>query len=271
MDLFYRQYGSGVPLLILHGLYGSSDNWATFARKIGDLCTVILPDLRNHGRSPSSEIHDYSSMSDDIFELSEKLSLNRFFIAGHSMGAKVAVKFALRHPGKIKGLIAGDVSPFHKNTDLSIYHEHDTILEAIINLNIKHLKTRDQAELMLSDTIRSPKVRALILKNLEREGDGSFRWRINAGALASSLDIILYRLEVDDSEMAEAKWLPALFLRGAHSGYLPVSHFEEIRKVFRLAGFQTVPDAGHWLQADNQAFVEAAFRDFISGNRWEGG
>src|SRR5512138_128346 len=104
MELFYRKYGTGPPLFILHGLFGSSDNWVTIARKLSGYFTVYLPDQRNHGQSPHSDIHNYDSMSRDLFELTEKLEINKLFLAGHSMGGKVAVNFALKWPEKINSL-----------------------------------------------------------------------------------------------------------------------------------------------------------------------
>ncbi len=99
-------------MIILHGLYGSSDNWVTIAKELADSFTVYLPDQRNHGQSPHSDIHDYESMSDDLFELVMDLNLGRFFLAGHSMGGKTAYPFALKWPEMLYGLIVADISPF---------------------------------------------------------------------------------------------------------------------------------------------------------------
>ena len=109
MKLFYRIYGEGPPLIILHGLYGSSDNWVSVAKKISNKFTVYLPDLRNHGNSPHSEIHDYEALSDDIIEFAEARQLSRFFLAGHSMGGKTAVSVAVRKPELLMGLIVADI------------------------------------------------------------------------------------------------------------------------------------------------------------------
>ena len=89
MKLFCRKFGNGPPLIILHGLYGASDNWVSIAKNIGDSYTVYLPDQRNHGQSPHAEVHDYNSMRDDLFEMAGDLGLRKFFLAGHSMGEKL--------------------------------------------------------------------------------------------------------------------------------------------------------------------------------------
>jgi pimeloyl-ACP methyl ester carboxylesterase len=103
MKLFYRKYGNGPALIILHGLFGSSDNWVTIAKKISDKFTVYLPDLRNHGNSPHSDEQDYNLMRDDLHELVTDLNLKKFFLAGHSMGGKVAISFAIRWPEMLSG------------------------------------------------------------------------------------------------------------------------------------------------------------------------
>ena len=123
MKLFYRKYGNGPPLIILHGLYGSSDNWVTIAKSLGDLFTIYLPDQRNHGQSPHDNIHDYDSMRNDLFELAYDLKLNKFFLAGHSMGGKTAIAFALKWPEMINGLLIADISPFtNETTKYSAYN-----------------------------------------------------------------------------------------------------------------------------------------------------
>ena len=91
MKLFYRKYGNGPPLIILHGLFGSSDNWVTIAKMLSESFTVYLPDQRNHGQSAHSEIHDYFSMRDDLYRTGKNLKLKKFFLAGHSMGGKTAI------------------------------------------------------------------------------------------------------------------------------------------------------------------------------------
>jgi len=112
MKLFCRKYGNGPPLIILHGLFGSSDNWVTIARGMSDRFTVFLPDQRNHGSSPRSNVHDYESLSNDLKELADDLRLDKYFLAGHSMGGKTAVSFACKWPERLSGLLVADISPF---------------------------------------------------------------------------------------------------------------------------------------------------------------
>src|SRR5664279_4271099 len=166
MELFHRIYGNGPPLIILHGLYGSSDNWVTIARNLSDSFTVILPDQRNHGQSPHSEIHDYDSMRDDLFELVGDIGIKKFFLAGHSMGGKTAISFALKWPEMLNGLLIADISPFtYESKGHSANFQHLTILNAILSLDLQKIKNRKDAESLLSLKIPSEKERDLILKH----------------------------------------------------------------------------------------------------------
>ena len=135
MKLFYRKLGNGPPLFILHGLYGSSDNWITIAKSLSKKFTVYIPDQRNHGKSDHSDIHDYDSMRDDLFELVSYLKISKFFLVGHSMGGKCAISFALKWPEMIYGLLVADISPFiNENSNPGAYNQHLKILRTILSL-----------------------------------------------------------------------------------------------------------------------------------------
>jgi len=144
MKLFFRKYGEGPPLIILHGLYGSSDNWATIAKNLSDSFTVYLPDQRNHGQSPHSDIHDYDSMREDLYELATDLTLKKFFLAGHSMGGKTAISFALKYPEMLNGLLIADISPFLNEAHNKVaYSQHKSILEALLSIDLTNIMRRD--------------------------------------------------------------------------------------------------------------------------------
>jgi esterase len=260
MKLFYRKYGSGPPLIILHGLYGSSDNWVSVAKSISDSFSVILPDLRNHGLSGHSEMHDYESMKEDLYELVMELSLNRFFLAGHSMGGKTAINFALSFPEKLYGLLIADISPFAEKSRLKEeFNQHFRILNSMLTINLSGTDSRSEIESRLVTQIRSEKIRGLILKNLKRESDNSFSWKINASALLRNLDRIMDPIEPDDIDKKEITGFPVYFLKGENSDYLPENDFPAIRKVFPAVEFVVVPGAGHWIHADNPEAVKQCF------------
>jgi esterase len=251
MKLFHREYGNGPPLIILHGLYGSSDNWVTIARTLSTDFTVILPDQRNHGQSPHSEIHDYNSMRDDLYELVNDLSIKKFFLAGHSMGGKTAISFALKWPEMLNGLLIADISPFTTETGrTSVYSQHSEILGAILSLDLQKLSNRDQADKFLSERISSAKVRGLILKNLQRESANSFGWKLDPRSLMENLDKITEGVERSSGFSHQITGFPVIFLKGSESDYIPKEDFKDILKVFPAAEIIEIQGAGHWIQAD---------------------
>ncbi len=251
MKLFFRKYGNGPPLIILHGLYGSSDNWVTIAKRLSDTFSVYLPDQRNHGQSPHSKIHDYESMSDDLYELANELKLKKFFLAGHSMGGKTAIAFALKWPEMLFGLLIADISPFTNEANSnSIYSQHFTILNAILSIDLNHISTRSEAEIILKEKITSEKIRGLILKNLQRSDENRFNWKLNATALLSNLDKIMEGIKRENDFNLQISGFPVIFLKGGDSDYIPSGDYNDIYKVFPAAEIIEVMGAGHWIHVD---------------------
>jgi esterase len=251
MKLFYRKFGDGPPLIILHGLYGSSDNWVTIAKRLADSFTVYLPDQRNHGQSPHSETHDYDSMRDDLFELVTNLHLRRFFLAGHSMGGKTAIAFALKWPEMLNGLEIADVSPFaNENNRLPVFNQHLTILKTILSIDPGTIRSRGDAERLLSEKISSEKERGLILKNLQRNSGDIFSWKLNALSLYKNLDNIMAAINLEEGLSLPVTGFPVIFLKGSYSNYLTATDVTGIRRIFPAAEFIVINGAGHWIHAD---------------------
>lgn len=264
MKLFYRRFGEGPPLIILHGLYGSSDNWVTIAKKISRRFTVYLPDLRNHGHSPHNEIHDYNALSSDIFELANDLELNKFFLAGHSMGGKAAVFFAVRWPEMIEGLLIADISPFTpQNIRSTEYYQHQTILKTVLETNISIAASRKEVELILAEKIPSEKIRGLIMKNLHRIPDNRFEWKINASSLLNNLEKIMEGLPGPPENYSPVTGFPVLFLKGERSDYLPEKDFHDILTIFPPAEFRIIKNAGHWINSDNPEEVSESLLSLL--------
>ena len=256
MKLFYRKYGNGPPLIILHGLYGSSDNWTTIAKSLSDCFTVYLPDQRNHGRSSHDNIHDYDSMRDDLYEMVGDLKIDRLFIAGHSMGGKTAISFAMKWPEMIYGMLIADISPFiNENVKHSAYNQHLTILKAMLSIDLSLISTRGEAESILSEKIPLEKVRNFILKNLQRTTGNNFIWKINASSLLNNLEKIMEGIDRQSYVNLHITGFPVIFLKGENSDYLPSGDFRDIQKVFPAAEFIEVTNAGHWIHADRPDVV----------------
>jgi len=264
MKLFYRKYGSGPPLIILHGLYGSSENWVSVAKSVSDRFTVFLPDQRNHGQSPHSPVHNYNSMKEDLCELVNELKLQKFFLAGHSMGGKTAVSFALSWPEKLYGLLVADISPTVSEGSNSIaYNQHSKILNSILSIDLKGIRSRNEVESLLKSEIQSQKTKEFIMKNLRRESDDSFSWKLNASALLENLGRIMEGIEPDDMQRTEITGFPVFFLKGEFSEYLPESDFLKIRRLFPGAEFIIITGSGHWVHSENPEEVRKCFLKFL--------
>jgi esterase len=262
MKLFFRKYGNGPPLFILHGLYGSSDNWVTIARSLSENFSVYLPDQRNHGQSPHSDLHDYNSMSQDLFELTDELKIKKLFLAGHSMGGKVAVSFALKWPEKIYSLTIIDISPFRTaGTERKFYNEHKNILETLLSADLSKIRTREEADSLLALKIESEKTRGFILKNLLRTGERTFSWKMNVKSLSDNLENIVDGMPRPTNETEHVTGFPVTFIKGEDSDYLSSVEFEAIQRLFPSAEFITVKNAGHWVNAERpDAIIDILLR-----------
>jgi esterase len=264
MKLFYRKYGSGPPFFILHALYGCSDNWITIARNLSSRFTVYLPDLRNHGQSPHSPVHDYESMSNDLHELVMDLEIDKFFLAGHSMGGKTAVSFAIKWPEMLLGLLVADISPFTDEKDKKRAAAfHSSILKAIIKTDLSAARSRADIDMQLINFIESGKIRDLIMKNIQRDDNNKFKWKINAPSLMNNLRNIVEGFTAPDDYQNQITGFPVTFLKGENSDYITTENFSDTLKLFPAAELKVIKNAGHWLNADNPAAVTASLSDLF--------
>ncbi|HZL76987.1 MAG TPA: alpha/beta fold hydrolase [Bacteroidales bacterium] len=264
MKLFYRKYGDGPPLVILHGLYGSSDNWVTIAKNISNRYTVYLPDQRNHGNSPHDERHDYESMSDDLFELAADIGLKKFFLAGHSMGGKAAMMFSSRWPDMLAGMLIADISPFTDDKRrAAARYENLKILKTILGIDLLKASSRSDVETALQLHIQDEKVRELIMKSLRRNDSNNFEWKLNAKALLNNLDKIVDGISLHTADNQQITGFPVIFLKGENSDYIKDGELTDITRIFKAAELKTIKNAGHWLQADNPQAVTEELLDLI--------
>lgn len=246
MKLHYRELGEGQPFIILHGLFGFSDNWQTHAKKLAEYYRVILVDLRNHGHSDWSDEFSYEIMADDVKELCDDLQLSDIILLGHSMGGKTAMLFAQKYESMLEKLIVVDMGikgyPMH----------HDHILEGLKSLDLDILKSRSEAEKILAKSIDSDGVRQFLLKNIYWEEKGKMAWRMNIPVLEREMPTILGSLPVGET------FVPTLFIRGALSGYVLDEDIPSIEEAFPDSEIVTIDDAGHWVHAESpDAFLEA--------------
>lgn len=266
MILNYRKTGQGHPLIILHGLYGSGENWLTIAKGLSSVCEIILVDQRNHGHSFHSGIHDYQAMSNDLLNLMDHLQIPSANILGHSMGGRTAMRFSAEFPGRVTGLIVADISP-RSYTDplLDAGHQefHGNILQTLSELNIQEIHSYGQADEMMAPGIPDKRIRQFLLKNLERNSDGGFRWLLNIPALIVNLDKINQGIEEFLEEGNPVTRFPVMFIRGDQSDYIQQEDIQMIRKIYPLAQMVTIKNAGHWLHAEQPAFFISVVKRFL--------
>jgi esterase len=245
MLLHHKILGEGQPLVILHGLFGSLDNWLTHAKKLSEYYQVVLVDQRNHGHSDWSEEFDYRILAEDLKELLEHLGLTKILLLGHSMGGKTVIEFTQKYPEFVDKLIVVDIGikqyPMH----------HQQILQGLNAIDLSIVNTRGEAEKIMIRYIDSIGVRQFLLKNLYWKDKGQLAWRMNIPVLEKQMPNILAKLS------DEAVFTPTLFIRGALSNYILDEDFEEIEEVFNDVRIETIDNAGHWVHAEQpEKFIE---------------
>lgn len=253
MELFYREFGQGNPVIILHGLFGFSDNWQTIAKGLADTHLVVTPDLRNHGRSPHVPTISYPEMAEDLKAFMEVHWMFSAAVVGHSMGGKVAMQLALSHPDMVERLVVVDIAPGQAEDN------HSSIFDALRGMDLSKIKTRQEAETYLSERIPDTGTRQFLLKNITRERDGSYSWKMNLPALWEHFDDILAPVHGDDSFDK-----PTLFVRGSRSNYIKDDDLPLIKSFFPQAKLVTVEDAGHWVHADKPVELLGILKEFLS-------
>ena len=242
MKLYSKIYGDKAQdLIIIHGLFGMSDNWNSLGKQFSKYCRVHLIDLRNHGRSPHSDDFNYEVMCGDVLEYMEDNNIEKPIILGHSLGGKVAMKFAFLYPDKIEKLIVADMAPRRYNTDF-----HQNLLSTLYRLPLENFEKREEIDKLLASTYEDKGMRLFLLKNLYRNKKKEFSWRFN-------IDVLLEKV----SNIQEADFIkgvcdvPTHFIRGGNSNYITTEDELIINKHFSDFSIATIEGAGHWLHAEN--------------------
>ncbi len=243
MDLFYRRYGAAgsQPIIILHGLFGISDNWSSYARRIAmEGFDVFVIDQRNHGQSPHSDNFNYLALTDDLFDFIDEHEIEDPILIGHSMGGKVAMRFALENSQLIKKLVVVDIT-------LKSYgprENHLKIINGMKKVDFSITKTRGDVEKQLSTVIPELRIRQFIMKNLHRK-DNTFEWRIYLKGLENNLQQMF-----DAIDTITKFEKPTLFVRGGASNYILPQDYDQIRYNFPNAEIITIEGASHWVHVE---------------------
>lgn len=245
MIMYSKIYGKGSPLLILHGLFGMGDNWATLGKKwAGDHREIHLLDLRNHGKSFHSQAMSYDLLSEDLLNYIERYKLSKPILLGHSMGGKAAMHFSLYHPESIGALIVADIAP------RAYAPHHQKIIASIKHVPLNTMESRGALNEFLQKNIDDPAIRGLISKNSYRSEESGFAFRFYLPGIENNYERLVSAQSAEKTYHGRA-----LFLRGADSDYIVQEDFSEIQKIFPKSEIITIPEAGHWIHADNPQMV----------------
>jgi pimeloyl-ACP methyl ester carboxylesterase len=254
MKLFFRHFGKGDPLIILHGLLGMSDNWVTLGRRLANHFSVYIPDQRNHGHSPHSHTFNFFALTEDLLEFLEEHDISNPVLIGHSMGGKVAMNFVMDVSLPVRKLVVIDISP----RSYSPRQEHIQILQAMQSTDPGILNSRTEVEKAIGMRIKSERIRAFILKNLYRIHNDGLAWRLNLHAIGDNLELIS-----GASPASGTYHNPVLFIKGADSDYITAEDEHLIRTHFPEAWISEIPAASHWVHADQPEVLYRVLAQFL--------
>jgi esterase len=241
------------PLILMHGLLGSSRNWRSVARELCQEFSLHCLDLRNHGNSFHSEDTTIQAMSEDLLRYADHYEIPKFALCGHSLGGKVAMRFACDHPSRVGKLIVADIAPRDYPPA-----QHIPTLDALLEINLHSLRSRKDADELLSLSISNWAFRQFLLTNLVVEGT-AFRWKANIRALRDSIDFLSSNPLARGDQFEDT----TLFIRGGKSGYLRSEHLPQIVEYFPGAKFEVLVNAGHDLHVEDHAGFMRAVREFL--------
>jgi esterase len=254
MKLFFREFGHGQPVIILHGLFGQSDNWVTIGRRIADQFHVYIPDQRNHGQSLHTSVHSFPAMADDLTEFIEEHQIENPILIGHSMGGKVAMTCALENPGKVMKLVVIDISPRKYPERIT----HTQVISEMMRIDLENIVTRTEVEKILDSRVSDTRIKMFILKNLYYKIHGKLAWRLNLEAINQNMDLLFDGISSDNQYTGQS-----LFIRGGKSDYILDSDIPLIKSMFPKAVVKTISGASHWVHADAPEELCYLLSDFL--------
>ncbi len=261
MKLFFREAGSPTDpaIVLIHGVFGSSDNWFTVSKLIAEHGYYVLSvDQRNHGQSPRSDTHDYTGMAADLRAFLVDQQLEKPVLLGHSMGGKTVMQYAMDFPNTgqsvdFSKLVVVDIAP-------KFYPiHHADIIRGLNAIDLASLKTRGEADKIMSQYESILPVRQFLLKNLYRNEQGQFAWRIN-------LPVIERELHGVGEELTNPRIVsePTLFMRGSESPYILDEDIPAIKRIFPNAIIDTIQGASHWVHAQKPDEFVASLLKFVN-------
>jgi pimeloyl-ACP methyl ester carboxylesterase len=253
MELNYKSYGVGEPLIILHGLFGMLDNWHSFAKQLSHQNEVFIADLRNHGRSPQSDEHNLALMARDIYDFMADQNLFSAHIMGHSMGGKTAMQFAAYYPGFVRKLIVVDIFPKLYTAE---HPEHQLMFRVIDEVIKNSFTKRSDADELIASFLPDLRLSGFMSKNLFMNTDGIITWKFNALALKKHYKSLSEAVDINGKISNKT-----LIVKGGKSDYISSDDEKNLGLYFSNARVETIPDAGHWVNVDApEALMEKVVR-----------
>lgn len=240
-------------MIILHGLFGQSDNWNSLAKQFGENgFEVYVADQRNHGLSPHSDDWNYQVMSDDLHELVTDNKIKSVILIGHSMGGKTVMHYTLEHPDMVDKLIVVDIAPKYYPP------HHATVIKGLKAVKLEKLESRKEAEAILTEYISDFGTKQFLLKNIYWKENGKMDWRFNLDVIVEKIENVgLNILPVNSVDV------PALFIRGEKSEYILEEDINAIQELFPRSMVETIAGAGHWVHAEKPKEFFDAVMNFV--------
>ncbi len=253
LNLAFETVGSGPPLLVLHGLFGSSRNWRGVASQLEATHTVHSADLRNHGASPWADSMDYNEMADDVLQLMDRLGLPEAAVMGHSMGGKTAMALALRQPQRVTCLVVVDIAPVSYADTLT------PLTEAMRSIDVMAAASRTEVQTRLQRAIPDAGVVPFLMQNLVAHND-HFDWRINLMGISAAMP----QLCNFPGELLGARFdRPVTVIAGDRSNYVEQRDGAAFRPMFGQVEVEIIRDAAHWVHADQPAALLTCVRQAL--------
>ena len=253
MILNYKAFGEGFPVIILHGLLGSLDNWQTIAKKLSEHFRVYIIDQRNHGKSPHSAAFNYDLLAADLLELYKVHHISRAHLIGHSMGGKTVMHFALNYPDYVGGLVVVDITP----SEYGDYHQH--VFRALLNAKSEEANEREEVAASLRKSLKDETTVQFLMKGLVRDANGEhFEWKFNLKSLYENYGEISRSLQSSHPFQG-----PTLFIKGEKSNYINASNYSALESIFPNNHLAEIKGAGHWVHADKPVEFIAEVERFL--------
>lgn len=242
------------PIIILHGLFGSSRNWHPVARSLSETSSVYALDLRNHGKSPHSDSMTYPAMADDIAEFMACHHISEARFIAHSMGGKAAMWLALTQPQRVQKLVVVDIAP------VNYRHNFSTVLNAFDAVPLERISSRKEADQYLAQYLSEPDLRQFLLQNLQLK-NGHYQWRLNLEVIKKAIKNITGFPDTENITPFEKR---VLFVGGGQSDYLSRDYHAQTRQLFPLASFSMIKQAGHWLHAEQPELFMTLIKPYLN-------